>query len=96
MEKRNAPSNPKVYVAVSVDFDTGGQMRPKTLTWEDGHQYEIDRLLSIRPSYAARAGGQGDCYTVRIGNQEKQLYFEHNPEYGKPVTGRWFVERKEQ
>lgn len=96
MEKQKAPNNPKVYVAVAVDFDTSGQMRPKTLIWEDGHQYEIDRLLDIRPSYAARAGGQGDRYTVRIGNQEKQLFFEHNPEYGKTITGRWFVERKEQ
>lgn len=85
----------KVYISVAVDFDCFGQMIPKSLTWEDGHQYEIERLLDVRPSFAARAGGQGDRYTVRIGNQEKHLFFEHNPEYGQKTLGRWFVERKE-
>lgn len=85
----------KVYVSVAVDFDSLGQMIPKSLVWEDGRQYEIDRLVDVRPTYAAKAGGQGDRYTVRIGNQEKFLFFEHNPAYGEKIPGRWFVERKE-
>ena len=95
MDNERKRSNAKVYIAVAVDFDSNGKMRPRSLTWEDGQQYEIDRLLNVRPSYAAKAGGQGDRYTVRIGNKERYLFFEHNPEYGKIVTGRWFVERKE-
>lgn len=86
----------KVYVSVAVDFDTDGKMIPKTLTWEDGQKFDIERLLDVRPSFAARAGGQGDRYTVRISNMERYLFFEHNPEYGKQITGRWFVERKAQ
>ena len=84
----------RVYVSVAVDFDSTGQMIPKSLTWEDGHQYGIDRLIDVRPSVAARAGGHGDRYTVCIGNQEKYLFFEHNPVNGQRITGRWFVEKK--
>ena len=94
MQDQRKAEDLKAYVSVDVCFDTNGQMRPKVLTWEDGSQYEIDRILDIRPGYAARAGGQGDRYTVRIENRVRQLFFEHNPEYGQRILGRWFVERK--
>lgn len=84
----------RVYVPVSVDFSIEGKMYPKRLTWEDGREYEIDRVTDARPSFAAKAGSQGDRYTVRIGGQIRYLFFEHNAEYGKLVPGRWFVERK--
>ncbi|GHU83992.1 hypothetical protein FACS1894196_4730 [Clostridia bacterium] len=84
----------KVYVPVVVAFDEDGRMIPESLTWEDGQRYEIERLLAVRPGYAARVGGHGDRYTVRIGTQQRYLYFEHNLQYGQPITGRWFVERK--
>jgi len=90
-------ANPKVYVSVSVDFNQDGQMVPKRLVWDDGVQqeaFEIDKVLDVRPAYAARAGGQGDRYTIRISGKERYLYFEHNPDYGDKVIGRWFVERK--
>lgn len=95
MQAQRKAKTARVYVSVAVDFDSNGQMYPKSLMWEDGHQYEIDRILDVRPSFSARAGGQGDRYTVRIGNQEKYLFFEHNPEYGQKIPGRWFVERKD-
>ena len=85
---------PKVYVAVNVDFTKEGQMRPRSLVWEDGREYEIDRVKSIRPGFAARAGGQGDRYTVMVKGRESCIYFEHNPDYGNKHIGRWFVERK--
>ena len=50
----------KVYVPVRVAFDETGRMFPRAIRWEDGQVYEIDRVLDVRPSYAARAGGQGD------------------------------------
>lgn len=89
-----APPNVKVYVHVIVDFDKEGKMRPTHLEWEDGRMYEIDAVTDVRPSYAARGGGQGDRYTVRINNRISSLYFEHNAEYGKVNLGKWFVERK--
>ena len=85
----------KVYVDVTVDFDTDGRMFPRTLTWEDGVRYEIDRIKDVRPAHAERAGGQGDRYTIMVAGREKYLYFEHNTDYGNKDVGRWFVERKE-
>lgn len=84
----------KVYVQVKVVFDETGLMHPRAVEWEDGLTYHIDRVLDIRPSYAARAGGQGDRYKVRIGGQETYLFFEHNADISSPITGRWFVERR--
>ena len=85
----------KVYVSVKVDFDENGRMFPRSLLWEDGHEYGINKVLDIKPAFAPRAGGQGDRYRVRIGDRESCLYFEHNPETGNPVTGRWFAERRD-
>lgn len=92
-----SPKKPiKVYVPVDVAVDSNGQMYPRTITWEDGRKYEIDRVLDVRPAPAARAGGQGDRYTIRMNGKETYIFFEHNPEFGSPIPGRWFVERREE
>ena len=88
------PTAIKTYVQVTVDFDHNGTMHPTSILWEDGTHYEIDRVLDIRPAYAARAGGQGDRYTIRLGEQVTYLFFEHDVDYGSHRPGRWFVERK--
>jgi hypothetical protein len=82
------------YVDVNVDFDKDGRMLPKTLIWEDGHRYEIDRIKAIQPAPALKAGGQGDRYTIVIEGHERYLFFEHNADYGDEKIGKWFVERK--
>jgi len=84
----------KVYVAVNVDFTEEGLMLPRSLVWEDGCAYEIDKVKDIRPSYAAKAGGQGDRYTIMVKGRESYIFFEHNPEYGQKDVGRWFLERR--
>lgn len=89
-----AEKSSKVYVAVNVDFTNEGGMLPRSLVWEDGFEYEIDRVKDVRPSNAQKAGGQGDRYTIIIRQQESYLFFEHNLEYGHKNPGRWFVERK--
>ncbi len=86
----------KVYVPVKVAFDEAGRMFPRAIVWEDGKVYEIDKVLDVRPTYAARAGGQGDRYTIRMKGQQTYLYFEHNLDFGCAITGRWFVERREE
>lgn len=87
-------NNAKVYVPVSVAFRDDGLMLPRALVWEDGHQYKIDRVLDIRPAYAAKAGGQGDRYTIMVDGKQSYLFFERNPDEGNRKIGRWFVERK--
>ena len=82
----------RVYVEVEVQFISDGSMRPRALIWRDGRKYEIDRILDVRPACAQKAGGQGDRYKVKMRNQERELFFEHNPESGSPRVGRWFVE----
>ncbi len=84
----------KTYVQVSVEFDPDGNMHPTSILWEDGMHYEIDRILDVRSASAARAGGQGDRYTIRLNGQVTYLFFEHNVDYGSHIPGRWFVERK--
>lgn len=85
----------KAYVRVNLDTDEDGIMLPRKLTWEDGVQYEIDRVLDIRPAYAAKAGGQGDRYTVMVHGQIRYLFFERSTNLTGNVIGRWFVERKQ-
>ena len=84
----------KVYVEVAAVFTPEGRIMPQCIRWEDGTHYEIDRVLDVRPAFAARAGGQGDRYTIRLGEQITYLFFEHNVDYGSHIPGRWFVERK--
>ena len=84
----------KVYVPVEVAFTEEGTMLPRALRWEDGTVYPIDRVLDIRPANAAKAGGHGDRYTVRIAGRETYLFFEHSVEADAARPGKWFVERR--
>lgn len=76
----------KTYVSVEVLFDETGQMMPRSVQWEDGRIFDIDRILDVRPAASLKAGGQGMRYTCRIRGRETYLFYE-NP--------RWFVERKQ-
>ena len=84
----------KVYVPVEVKFDAQGRMQPCRITWEDGQQYEIDRVTDIRPAPAMRAGGHGDRYTIWIGGRQSYLFFERSALITGCNLGRWFVERR--
>ncbi len=85
----------KVYVKVTAAFTESGKMTPLSLTWEDGREYPIDRILDVRPSPALKAGGQGDRYTIRTCGKESFLFFERSPKITDPDLGRWFVERRQ-
>lgn len=84
----------KVYVTVFVEHSSDGTMLPRTVVWEDGLKYDIDRVIDIRPAYAAKAGGQGDRYTIQVNGARTYLYFERSTNLTGNVIGRWFVERK--
>ena len=75
----------KAIVGVSAYFDAEGHVIPRSITWEDGTVYVIDRILRVCRAASLKAGGQGIRYTVRINNQETYLFYE------KP---HWFVEAK--
>ncbi len=84
----------KKYVEVMVDFSADGTMVPKTLIWENGRHYDIDRVKSIQAAPAMKSGGQGDRYTIMIEGQERYLFFEHNYGFNNSKIGKWFVERR--
>ncbi len=90
----DAQKQQKVYVAVKVDFREDGVMLPRKITWEDGREYEIDRVVDIRQAAAMRAGGQGDRYTIKVGGKQSYLLFERSSNQTGNNIGRWFVERK--
>lgn len=77
--------NSKVYVGVSARFEPDGRLMPTSITWEDGREYEIDRVQSVCRAASLKAGGAGIRYTVKIGRTETYLFLEEN---------KWFVERR--
>jgi hypothetical protein len=90
-----ASRNPaKVYVQVNADFGADGRMFPRSLVWEDGTRYDIDRVLACKPAAAMRAGGQGERFTIQVNGRESYLFFERSTEVSGVNLGRWFVERK--
>lgn len=75
----------KVFVEVDAHFNADGFLFPRSLTWEDGTVYEIDRVLEVKRAASMKAGGIGDRYTIRVHGKTRYLWFE-NP--------RWFVAAK--
>ena len=86
--------NIKVSVEGNASFGEDGQMYPKSLVWEDGTRYIIDKVTDIRQAAAMKAGGQGDRYTIIINGKQSYLFFERSTNIFGNVIGRWFVERK--
>lgn len=78
----------KVYVKVNADHNSDGTCSPKTITFEDGEKYEIDRVCSCCRAASTRAGGIGIRYTIRVRGTETYLFDEEN--------GKWFVEGKKE
>ena len=75
----------KVYVGVQLTVSPEGDVRPNTITFEDGTIYEIDRLKYRCRAHATKVGGTGIRYTVVIRGQETFLFED---------DGKWFVESK--
>ena len=86
--------NCKVYVKVQTDIDEDGRMFPRRITWEDGRSFDIDRVGAVRPAYAAKAGGQGNRYTIYVNGLQRYLFFERSANINGNVIGRWFLERR--
>ena len=85
---------PALAVPITMDVPSGSSTENREIIWEDGQKYEIDRVIDIRPAYAAKAGGQGDRYTIQVNGARTYLYFERSTNLTGNTIGRWFVERK--
>lgn len=75
----------KRYVAVTTRVDEDGTIHPTSVIWWDGKTYAFDEVSKPRRQSSRRVGGDGLCYTVRIGNVTTNLYYE---------DPKWFVEEK--
>ena len=72
----------KKYVLVKAQFDTDGNIMPLSLTYED-KEWEIDRIIDIRPAASLKSGGAGIRYTCYINGKKTYLFLEET---------RWFFE----
>jgi hypothetical protein len=77
----------RVFVKVIIDVDTVGKITPIQLTWPDGREFPIDRVLDIRPA-PAKSGGSGIRYLCRIQGREVPLYQDQ-------IRGAWWCDGKE-
>ena len=93
MNKHRILRKERVYVKVNSDFDATGFMLPKTIIWQDGRVFPIDRVKDFRPAASFEHGRCGDCYTVIIRGEERLLFFERTDPLFASRVGRWFVER---
>lgn len=72
------------YLGVVAHYAPDGRLTPRSIEWEDGRLYRIDRVLDARPMRSLKAQGTGTRYTVVIGRTRAYLYFEDS---------RWWLER---
>ena len=54
----------RVYVTMNVQVNPDGIVRPKSMIWEDGEEYEVDRVKRIVPT------DEGTRYTLMIDGRE--------------------------
>ncbi len=79
----------RVYVRIRVRISPDGTMQPLAILWDDGQEFEIDRVLDVRRA-ASEAESRGMRYTVKILGKQRLLFYEDvYSETGKP---RWFIE----
>lgn len=75
----------KVFVEVELRVSPEGEIRPLSITFEDGIKYEIDRLCQRTRAHSTKVGGTGIRYTIVINNHQTYLFED---------DGKWFVEAK--
>ena len=50
---------PRIELNIMVEHRKDGLALPKTIIWEDGRRFDIDRVLDIRKAAATKCGGIG-------------------------------------
>lgn len=76
----------KAYVSVTAKFEKDGSIIPKSILWEDGTVFLIDKITNICCAASMKAGGAGIRYTCMINGTPKFLFLEKD---------KWFVEAKD-
>ena len=75
---------PRIKLNIVVLNTEDGKSIPKTILWEDGRKFPIDKVLDIRKAAALKCGGIGTRYICKICNKEVAIFDE---------DGYWFLEK---
>lgn len=75
---------PKIELNIMVQHLPDGKALPRTILWEDGRKFSIDRILDMRRAAALKCGGVGMRYICRICGKEIAIFEE---------DGIWFIEK---
>lgn len=75
---------PRIELNIIVQHLPNGQAIPKTIIWEDGRKFPIDKVLDIRKASATKCGGIGIRYICKICGKEVAIFDE---------DGVWFLEK---
>lgn len=76
-------NNPnKHYTVVKASFDLEGRIMPISMVYND-EEFEVDRVVDIRPAASLKSGGAGIRYTCYIDGKRTYLFLEDT---------RWFYE----
>lgn len=75
----------KVYVKVLAEIDEEGKISPKSVTWENGRVFAVDRVEGVRRAVAGNVGGTAIRYSIYIRGRHTYLFEDE---------GKWFVESR--
>lgn len=74
----------KIELDIIVEHKKDGRAVPKTILWDDGRKFSIDKVLDVRQTAALRCGGIGTRYICKICGKEVAIFDEE---------GKWFIEK---
>ena len=74
----------KINLNIIVQYLPDGECIPKTLIWEDGRRFPIDKIIDKRKAASLKCGGVGTRYICRICGKELTIFDE---------DGQWFIEK---
>ena len=75
---------PRIKLNIVVLHTEDGKSFPKTILWEDGRRFSIDKVLDIRKAAALKCGGIGTRYICKVCKKEVAIFDE---------DGCWFLEK---
>lgn len=68
-----------------AEIDQEGSVCPKSVTWEDGREFLIDKVTRVQRACASKVGGTAIRYSIYVSGKQTYLYED---------DGKWFVESR--
>lgn len=74
----------KVFLRVTAEHDLNGSMIPRSIRWNDGRVFTVDKVFDVRQAPSLKCGGLGLRFSCMIHGRPYYLFYDE---------GRWFAER---